>query len=156
MGGYTADLATYDAKYEDLSAPAEKMFFRLAELTARPAAIDALSTKLSKIEDLMAKWETSASMDHITEEERKEILDKVGEVRAWIDEKVAEQEAKESTEDPVFTSAEVPGQTKRIESIVARLMKKTRHLSPKRPRRSQRRAKERPSLIPLRRARRRK
>lgn len=120
--GYTADLKTYDEKYVELSVPAEKAFFRMAELTARPKAIDALTAKLTKIEELMKKWETS--MEHITEEERKEVLDKVAEVRKWVEDKVGEQEKTDATTDPVFTSEEVPGQTKRIESIVQRLMKK--------------------------------
>jgi len=120
--GYTADLQTYDEKYVELSAPAEKVFFRMSEHTARPKATDALSTKLEKIEELMTKWETT--MEHITEEERAEVLDKVGEVRKWIGDKVEEQEKADVTADPVYTSEEVPGQTKRIESIVARLLKK--------------------------------
>ncbi|KAL7534489.1 hypothetical protein ACHAXR_006880 [Thalassiosira sp. AJA248-18] len=120
--GFNAGLETYEEKIVELKAPAEKMFFRVAELTARPKAIDALLTKLEKIEELMTKWETT--MTHITEEERTEVLDKVGEVRAWIKEKVDEQEKNDVTADPVFTSEEVPGQTKRIESIVSKLMKK--------------------------------
>ncbi|KAL7472426.1 hypothetical protein ACHAXS_012758 [Conticribra weissflogii] len=120
--GYTADLATYKAKYEELSTPAEKVFFRASELEARPKAIEALKAKLEKVESLMKKWETT--MTHITEEERQEVLDKVADVRKWIDEKVEEQEKADQTTDPVFTSEEVPGQTKKIESIVSRLMKK--------------------------------
>jgi len=120
--GYTAGLETYEEKYAELSAPAEKMFFRLSELTARPKAIDALKAKLTKIEDLMTKWETT--MEHITEEERGEVLEKVADVRKWIEEKVEEQEKTDVTADPAFTSDEVPGQTKRIESLAAKLMKK--------------------------------
>ena len=120
--GFSADLKTYEAKYEELSAPAEKVFFRAAELSARPKAIKALTSKLDKVGDLMKKWETT--MTHITEEERQEVLDKVEEARKWIEEKVAEQEKADQTADPVFTSEEVPGQTKKIESIVGRLMKK--------------------------------
>ncbi len=120
--GFSADLATYEAKYEELSAPAEKVFFRAAELSARPKAVKALLSKLDKVQDLMKKWETT--MTHITEEERQEVLDKVDEARKWVEDKVAEQEAADQTADPVFTSEEVPGQTKKIESIVGRLMKK--------------------------------
>ena len=120
--GFSADLKTYEAKYEELSAPAEKAFFRVAELSARPKAIKALTSKLDKVEELMKKWETT--MTHITEEERKEVLDKVADVRKWVEEKVEEQEKADKTADPVFTSEEVPGQTKKIESIVGKLMKK--------------------------------
>ncbi|EED89924.1 heat shock protein, partial [Thalassiosira pseudonana CCMP1335] len=120
--GFNADIKTYNDKYAELSAPAEKAFGRVAELEARPKAIEALEKKLEKVGDLMKKWETT--MEHITEEERSEVLDKVAEVRAWIAEKVKAQEEADQTSDPVFTSEEVPGQTKKIESIVARLMKK--------------------------------
>lgn len=57
--GFNADLKTYDEKYLELSTPAEKVFFRMAELTARPKAVDALSAKLTKIEELIKKWETT-------------------------------------------------------------------------------------------------
>jgi len=127
--GYTADLATCEAKYVELSTPAEKAFFRVTEMKARPKAIEALKTKLGKVKDLMTKWETT--MEHITEEERKEVLEKVAEAEAWVEEKVKAQEEADVTEDPVFTSEEVPGQTKRIESIVARLMKKPKPKPPK-------------------------
>ena len=116
------DLKTWEDKYTELAEPAEKAFFRMAELAARPKAIEALTAKLGKVEDLMKKWETS--MEHITEEERQEVLDKVQDVRAWVDEKVKAQEEADPTGDVVFTSEEVPGQTKKIEGIVARLMKK--------------------------------
>lgn len=120
--GYNADLKTFQEKHAELTTPAEKVFFRVTELTARPKAIAELSTKLDKIEEVMKKWETT--MEHITDEERAEVLDKVEEVRKWIEEKVDAQEKADATADPVFTSEEVPGQTKRIEAIVARLMKK--------------------------------
>eukprot|EP00804_Cyclotella_cryptica_P008096 CCRYP_004580-RA/>CCRYP_004580-RA protein AED:0.01 eAED:0.01 QI:567/0.5/0.66/1/1/1/3/3983/974 len=120
--GFNADLETYRAKYKELSEPAEKTFFRVVELEARPKAIEALTKKLDKVVELMKKWETT--MEHITEEERKEVLDKVDEVRAWIEENVKKQEEADPTGEPVFKSEDVPGQTKKIESIVSRLMKK--------------------------------
>jgi len=120
--GYSADLKTFQEKHAELSAPAEKAFFRMSELTARPKAIDALSKQLAKVEDLMKLWETT--MTHITEEERAEVLEKVGVARSWIEEKVGEQEKADATADPVFTSEEVPGQIKKIDAIVARLKKK--------------------------------
>jgi hypoxia up-regulated 1 len=119
--GFNADLETYQNKYKELSTPAEEAFFRAAELNARPKAIDALTKKLDKVVELMKKWETT--MEHITEEERKEVLDKVDEAKAWIEEKVKAQEDADPTSEPVFKSEDVPGQTKKIESIVSKLMK---------------------------------
>jgi hypoxia up-regulated 1 len=120
--GYTADLKTFQEKHAELSAPAEKAFFRMSELTARPKAIEALSKRLAEAEDLMQVWEKT--MTHITEEERTEVLDKVEVVRSWIEDKVGEQDKADATADPVFTSQEVPGQAKKIDAIIERLRKK--------------------------------
>jgi hypoxia up-regulated 1 len=120
--GYDADLATMEAKYVELSTPAEKVWSRVKEMTARPAAVVALKAKLVKVQELMKKWETS--LPQVTEEEKAEILVKVEEVKAWIAEKEAAQAEVAAYEDPIFTSAEVPLQTKPIEKLVSRLSKK--------------------------------
>ena len=120
--GYKADLATMEDKYAELSGPAEKVFFRVSETTARPEAIYALKTKMQKVQDLMKKWETT--MVQVTEEERAEVLQKVDEVLAWIAEKEEAQAKADPTADPVFTSEEVPLQSKPIEALVARLNRK--------------------------------
>ena len=120
--GYDADLQTYMKKYEELSAPAEKVFFRMNEVSARADAIKDLNDKLEKVEALMKKWETT--MPHITEEERAEVQSKVDDVRKWIAEKSEAQAAADPTVDPVFTSAEVPLQTTEIQKIVSKLSRK--------------------------------
>jgi hypoxia up-regulated 1 len=120
--GYNADLATMTAKYEALSAPAEKIFFRVSESTARPEAVAALKKKLGKVVALMTKWETTKPQ--VTEEERKEVLEKVESVTAWIAEKEAEQEAADPAADPVFTSEDVPLRLNPIEKLVGKLNKK--------------------------------
>jgi hypoxia up-regulated 1 len=120
--GYNADYPTMVAKHLDLSSPAEKVWFRVRELTARPAAVEALKAKLDKIPELMKKWETSSPQ--VTEEEKAELLVKVEEVKAWIAEKEAAQAEVAAHEDPVFTSEEVPLQTKPIEKLIHRLSKK--------------------------------
>lgn len=120
--GYDADLATYEDKYVELSEPAEAMFFRLKEMTDRPAAIAALNKKLSKVEDLMAKWETDKPQ--ITEEERASVLEKIVEVRKWISDMQEKQESTDPSETPAFSSSDVPLQTKDIESLVTKLSRK--------------------------------
>jgi len=120
--GYSADLPTMEDKYAELSAPAEKVFFRVSEMTARPAATKELTNKLDKIVSLMKKWETS--MPHITEEERTGVLDKVEELKKWITEMEEEQSKADPTEDPVFNSADVPPKSKPIEVMVTKLNRK--------------------------------
>lgn len=120
--GHSADYETMVAKYDEISSPAEKVWFRVKEMTARPAVVEALKAKLVKVQELMKKWETS--MPQVTEEEKAEVFVKVEEVTAWITEKEAAQAEVAAYEDPVFTSEEVPSQTKPIEKLVSRLSKK--------------------------------
>eukprot|EP00538_Stauroneis_constricta_P000438 CAMPEP_0119551156 /NCGR_PEP_ID=MMETSP1352-20130426/4487_1 /TAXON_ID=265584 /ORGANISM="Stauroneis constricta, Strain CCMP1120" /LENGTH=934 /DNA_ID=CAMNT_0007597165 /DNA_START=299 /DNA_END=3103 /DNA_ORIENTATION=+ len=117
-----ADLTVMQAKYAEISEPAEKVWFRAAELTARPEAIKDLQKKLAKVESLMTMW--ADEKPQVTEEERSEVLAKVANITSWIEEKEAEQATKEGHEEPAFTSAEVPLQTKTLERLVGKLNKK--------------------------------
>ena len=119
--GADADLATTVDKYAEISTPAQKVFDRVTEMTARPEAIAALRSRLAKVVDLMKKWETA--MPQVTEEERQEVLAKVEEVSVWISGKEEAQSKVEPHEDPIFSSAEVPTQIRPIEMLVAKLKK---------------------------------
>lgn len=120
--GYSADLATMEDKYAELSVPFEKIMLRISEKTARPNAIEALKTKLTEIEALMAKWEESKPQ--VTEEERTSVLDKVEEARKWIDDMEKKQSKKKPHEEPAFLSEEVAPQLKPIQAIVVKLNRK--------------------------------
>jgi hypoxia up-regulated 1 len=120
--GYTADLPTMEAKYAELSVPFDMILFRLVETTALPEAIEKMQKKLTDVEALVKKWETS--MPQVTEDERKDVLKKVEDARKWIEKKEKGQSKKKSHEDPAFTSEEIPVQIKPIESLVVRLSKK--------------------------------
>lgn len=121
IDGANADLATTVDKFVELSTPAQKIFDRVTEITARPEALAALRGRLAKVGELMKKWETS--MPQVTEKERDEVLAKVEEVNVWIREKEEKQSRIAPHEDPVFLSAEVPIQIRPIEILVAKLKK---------------------------------
>lgn len=120
--GDTADLETINSKYDELAIPAEKVWFRMKELTARPAAVKALNEKLLEIEDKFAKWSTN--LTHITDEEKNDVSSKIEAARKWIADKLDEQEKRSAHDDPAFTSDEVPLQTKPIQRLISRLSKK--------------------------------
>lgn len=119
---YDTDLKTFEAKFSELSDPAEKIFFRMAEADARPQAISLMKEKLLKVENLMHTWEKY--LPHITVEERSSVLMKVKDVYKWISDKEHAQNELGPTMDPVFTSEEVSYQSKPIETIIASLKKK--------------------------------
>jgi len=127
--GYDADHATMVAKFVELSTPFEKIRFRQAEAITRPVAMDALTKKLTQIEEMMTVWESS--MPQVTEVERNEVLAKVELVKAWMKEQQEAQEKVAPSEEPAFKSEDVPLQTKGIESILARLIRKPKPKLPK-------------------------
>merc|ERR1712038_2243258 len=120
--GYDADLETYPKKYEELSAPAEKVFFRVKEVPARAEAVDAMNKKLDKVVALMTKWETT--MPQVTEEERADVISKVDAVRQWMADKVEAQASADPADDPVFVSADVPKQTSELQAVISKLSKR--------------------------------
>lgn len=120
--GYDASFDTYTLKYEELYAPADKVFFRMKEVSARAEAIKDLNGKLKKVEALMKKWETT--MPQVTEEERAEVLSKVEDVRKWVTENTEAQAAADPTSDAVFTSDQVPLQTLEVQKVISKLSRK--------------------------------
>lgn len=120
--GYGADLTTMKAKFAEISEPFEKILLRVSEMKDRPAAIEALQKKLTDVEQLMVKWETS--MPQITEEERSNVLEKVEDIRKWISENEEAQAAKKPHEEPAFLSKDVPQQSLPLETLVLRLSRK--------------------------------
>jgi hypoxia up-regulated 1 len=120
--GYNADIATMEEKFVGLSEPFEKILRRMSELSARPAAVEALKKRLTDIEQLMGKWATDRPQ--VTEEERTGVLEKVEDVRKWISEMEEAQAAKQPHEEPVFFSVDVPSKTKPVEAMVVLLSKR--------------------------------
>ena len=102
--------------------PAQAIFDRVKEFTARPEAIKTLNEKLSQVEELMTKWETSKPQ--VTEEERTAVLEKVETARKWIADQEEAQASKEAWEEPAFSSTDVPKQTKSLETFIGKLSKK--------------------------------
>lgn len=120
--GSAAGLATMEDKYAALSAPFEKILLRVREMTHRPEKAAKLKKKLSEVEDLMTKWEST--MPQVTEEERAEVMGKVEAARKWLSDKLDQQESTKSHEEPAFLSTEIAPQFKPVESLVLRLSKK--------------------------------
>ena len=126
--GSTADLATMEDKFVEISTLFERILVRIAESTARPKAIDALNKKITDVENLLVKWEETKP--HITVEERESVIKLVDDVRKWIEEKEAGQAKLKDSDDPSYLSAEIPLQFKPIEVAVVRLDRKPKPKPP--------------------------
>merc|ERR1712072_1493116 len=104
--GYNAELKVLEDKHKELNTPSDAMKFRLEEATKRPAAVAKLKEMLEKMRALMVKWETTH--DHITEEERGGVYEKISEVEKWLEKKFEEQGKLDKSADPAFLSADLP------------------------------------------------
>lgn len=127
--GYSADLATMEDKYAEMSVPFEKVMLRVSELTDRPEAVKTLREELTKVEQLMSKWETERP--HVTEEERASVLEKVEEARKWLSKQEDAQSKKKPHDEPAFLSSDVPKQMAPIEALVIKLGRKPKPKPPK-------------------------
>jgi len=127
--GYSADYATMEDKYAELTAPFEKILLRLREKTARATMVAKLEEALKKTEELLVKWETTKPQ--VNEEEREKVTEKIATARAFIKEKEEAQAAKESHEDPAYLSADLVEKVTPVEALMQRLSKKPKPKPPK-------------------------
>lgn len=127
--GATADLATMEEKFLELSGPFEKILLRIKENKERPEMVEKIEKQLADIEKLMTKWETT--MPHVTDEEKAEVVELVEAVRKTVADKLEEQAAKKPHEEPAFLSKELAVELKPLETKVLKLSKKPKPKPPK-------------------------
>jgi len=120
--GRSADMAAYKAKQKEITKIAEPIFFRFAELTARPAAVKQATKDLTEVRTKVGGW--AESKPHITDVEKEKLLEAVTAAEAWIAEKEAAQALVKAHEAPVFESADVPQQLKAVGVQYEKLLKK--------------------------------
>ena len=88
-----------------------------------------MKEKLVEIEEKFSQW--VADLTHITDEEKDEVYSKIESARKWLSDNVDAQAEKKGHEDPVFTSEEVPEQTKPVQKLIAKLTRKPKPKPPK-------------------------
>lgn len=126
--GYSANLATLEDKFVELSAPFDKILLRLKETTERPQMVKKMEEVLAQVEALLKTWETS--MPQVTVEERQKVMDRISLVRANITALEELQASKAPHEDPVYVSTDLPPKLQPVEALVQRLAKKPKPKAP--------------------------
>ena len=77
---------------------------------------------MTKLANVTAKVETwSETMPHITDEDKRSLLDTVEKAKLWITSKVEEQAKMSPFEQPVFDSSEVEPQLKPVSVLFEKL-----------------------------------
>jgi len=127
--GYTAGREAFEAKYEGLHAPMAAILVRVAEVTARPAMLAKARGKLTKVGELLEKWQTTKPQVNATEVAGVRVAMAV--VETALVEREAAQAEKAGWDVPAYTSQEIPALWKELEKMVTKLNKKPKPLPPK-------------------------
>ncbi|TYZ66366.1 hypothetical protein PybrP1_011470 [[Pythium] brassicae (nom. inval.)] len=120
--GEKVDAAQYNKKVAALDADLSAILFRVAERKAFPDAVNAAEEYAFSTRELMTEW--AAAKPQVTDDERRDVLEKVAELETWLASAQAKRKAASAFEPPVVTSADVAKQVQGVKKLVATLSKK--------------------------------
>lgn len=103
--GEDATAAEFQKRLDMLKDFGDPMFFRLKELTARPAAAEHARRYLVELQQIVQGWETKKPW--LPKDKIDEVISDADKFKTWLDEKEAEQKRISGFSAPVFTSEEV-------------------------------------------------
>ncbi|XP_059432105.1 heat shock 70 kDa protein 17-like isoform X2 [Corylus avellana] len=103
--GEDATAAEFQERLDMLKDAGGPMFFRLKELTARPAATEHARKYLIELQQIVHGWKTNKSW--LPKDKIDEVLSDADSFKIWLDEKEAEQKRTSGFSAPAFTSEEV-------------------------------------------------
>ncbi|KAF5463574.1 hypothetical protein F2P56_019477 [Juglans regia] len=105
IDGEDATATEFQERLDMLKDVGGSMFFRLKELTARPAAVEHARRYLVELQQILLGWKTNKSW--LPEDKINEVASDADMLRFWLDEKEAEQKKTPGFSTPAFTSEEV-------------------------------------------------
>ncbi|KAL6334571.1 hypothetical protein AAG906_018910 [Vitis piasezkii] len=103
--GEDATAAEFQERLDLLKSIGDPIFFRLNELTARPAAMEDARKYLGQLKQIVQDWETKKPW--LLKDKIDEVLSDGEKVKNWLEEKEAEQKKTSGFSTPAFTSDEV-------------------------------------------------
>jgi len=127
--GSNENYTVYQDLHKNLSAQFDSFNKRKVEHENREAVIESANKALDKyIESLQDLKETKT---WITDEERKEVEDRVTEIRDWLKEQIEKQSALELYQDPIFSTNEVVTKMNRLKKQYSKIANKKKPKSTK-------------------------
>lgn len=117
MDGEDASAGEFEERLNMLKSVGDPIFFRLNELTARPAAVEHARRYLDELREIVRGWETKKSW--IPKDRIDEVLSSADKLRKWLDKQQADQEKTPASSTPVFTSDEVYEKLADVQAKVA-------------------------------------
>lgn len=105
MDGEDATGDEFQERLDMLKAFGDPIFFRLNELTERPAATEQARRYINGLKEITQGWETNKPW--IPKDRIDEVLKNADQFKKWLDEKEAEQSRTPAWSKPVFSSEDV-------------------------------------------------
>ncbi|KAF3445091.1 hypothetical protein FNV43_RR14784 [Rhamnella rubrinervis] len=115
--GEDATATEFEKHLDMLKAIGDPIFFRLRELTARPAAVEHARSYLVKLKQIIQGWETNKPW--LPKDRIDEVLKEADKLKTWLDKKEAEQKETSGFSKPAFTSEEVYDEVFNLQDKVA-------------------------------------
>lgn len=121
--GEDASKSIYVSKLNELRAIGDPIVSRAKEAEGREEAIKALRSSID-IYTAQATDMGDSKYDHIPVEEKQKVAERCGSTLKWLEEKVAEQEAKPAHEDPILRVAELKKERQDLVMFASGIMSK--------------------------------
>ena len=121
-GGANAPIDAYKEKRKKMDERVNAIFFRHAELEARPKAVETARIILEAAKHKTSAWITERPQ--VSEDDRKQVLKMIEDIGKWLDEKEKKQEGLEKTATPAFTSSDVKSQIRPLNRLMGRMLAK--------------------------------
>ncbi|KAK7302508.1 hypothetical protein RJT34_13398 [Clitoria ternatea] len=103
--GEEANATEFQERLDQLQGIGDPIFFRLKELTARPAAVAHAHKYVDELKQIVQEWKANKSW--LPQLRVDEVINDGEKLKKWLDEKEAEQKKTSGFSKPAFTSEEV-------------------------------------------------
>ncbi|XP_061356723.1 heat shock 70 kDa protein 17 [Gastrolobium bilobum] len=103
--GEDANATEFQERLDQLKTVGDPIFFRLKELTARPAAVEYAHKYIDELKQIIQEWKANKSW--LPKERVDEVINDAEKLKNWLDEKEVEQKNTSGFSKPAFTSEEV-------------------------------------------------
>ncbi|CAJ2668459.1 heat shock protein 70 kDa [Trifolium pratense] len=115
--GEDANATEFEERLNQLKAVGDPIFFRLKELTARPAAVEHAYKYINELKQIVEEWKAKKSW--LPKERVDEVINVAEKLKKWLDEKETEQKKTSGFSKPAFTSEEVYSKVFDLQNKVA-------------------------------------
>ncbi|EFC50714.1 predicted protein [Naegleria gruberi] len=121
--GENTTKTVYQEKLAELKKVGDRVENRLKEFEARPEGIKQLQETIKEFQTFVDNANTE-QYNHITNEEKQKVADKVSETNTWLNEQLAQQDKVAKSSDPILTCAFIENRKKDLRKVATPIVTK--------------------------------